>query len=162
LVKGTWTQTGADIDGEVAWDFSGFSVAMSGDGSYIAIGAPLNDGNGGIAGHVRVYGAPPALVEPTTTTVAASTTTTVAKTIQASVVKLNKSTSAKSIAVFAKLTVASSSKVRLTVAGSSVKICKASDVSVRGIKVGMCKLRVTVTPKKGKPVTRNVSLKVSK
>jgi hypothetical protein len=96
------------------------------------------------------------------TTVAATTTTTVAKAIQAPVVKINKSTSAKSIAVFAKLTVSSSSKVRLTVVGSSVKICKASGVSVRGIKVGMCKLRVTVTPKKGKPVSRNVSLRVSK
>jgi hypothetical protein len=260
LINGTWTQTGADIDGEAVGDGSGYSVAMSGDGSRIAIGARGNDGNGNEAGHVRVYDvptvpvptvpaaptitsvvgtngslsvtfasgadgespitnykfsidgtnyialnpvttsspfiisglinattysvtikavniigdslksntvngtpiAPPAIVEPTTTTVAATTTTTVAKTLPVPVVKINKSTSAKSIAVFAKLTVASSSKVRLTVAGSSVKICKASGVSVRGIKVGMCKLKVTVTPKKGKPVSRNVSLRVSK
>ena len=255
LINGTWTRTGVDIDGEAAGDYSGSSVTMSGDGSRIAIGAINNDGNGSDAGHVRVYGvptvpaaptitsvvgtngslsvtfasgadggspitnykysidgtnyialnpvttsspfiisglinattysvtikavniigdslksntvngtpiAPPAIVEPTTTTVAATTTTTVAKTLPVPVVKINKSTSAKSIAVFAKLTVASSSKVRLTVAGSSVKICKASGVSVRGIKVGMCKLKVTVTPKKGKPVSRNVSLRVSK
>jgi hypothetical protein len=266
LINGTWTQTGLDIDGEAVGDGSGYSVAMSGDGSRIAIGASGNDGNGNEAGHVRVYDvptvpvptvpvaptitsvvgangslsvsfasgadggspitnykysidgtnyialnpvttsspfiisgltnattysvtikavnvygdslksntvsgtpiAPPSIVEPTTTTVAVTTTTvavttttTVAKTIQAPVVKLSKPTSAKSIAVFAKLTVALSSKVRLTVAGSSVKICKASGVSVRGIKVGMCKLRVTVTPKKGNPVSRNVSLKVS-
>jgi LPXTG-motif cell wall-anchored protein len=55
LISGAWTQTGLDIDGEAALDFSGYSVAMSGDGSRIAIGAYLNDGNGSDAGHVRVY-----------------------------------------------------------------------------------------------------------
>ena len=39
LISGTWTQTGTDIDGEAAGDQSGYSVAMSGDGSRIAIGA---------------------------------------------------------------------------------------------------------------------------
>jgi LPXTG-motif cell wall-anchored protein len=55
LINGTWTQTGLDIDGEAAGDQSGISVAMSGDGSRIAIGAPYNDGTGSDAGHVRVY-----------------------------------------------------------------------------------------------------------
>ena len=50
-----WTQTGADIDGEAAYDWSGQSVAMSSDGTKVAIGARLNDGNGSKAGHVRVY-----------------------------------------------------------------------------------------------------------
>jgi LPXTG-motif cell wall-anchored protein len=50
-----WTQTGADIDGEAADDQSGYSVAMSADGTRIAIGALFNDGNGSDAGHVRVY-----------------------------------------------------------------------------------------------------------
>ena len=50
-----WTQTGADIDGEAAADTSGSSVAMSTDGNHIAIGAQRNDGNGSMAGHVRVY-----------------------------------------------------------------------------------------------------------
>ena len=54
-----WTQVGADIDGEASYDYSGWSVAMSSDGSRIAIGAPYNDINmgaiGGFAGHVRVY-----------------------------------------------------------------------------------------------------------
>ena len=55
-VSGTWTQLGADIDGESAGDQSGFSVSLSSDGSRVAIGAYLNDGSGGNnVGHVRVY-----------------------------------------------------------------------------------------------------------
>ena len=52
---GTWTQIGADIDGEAAEDRSGNSVSISSDGTKVAIGAPRNDGNGPDAGHVRVY-----------------------------------------------------------------------------------------------------------
>ena len=54
-ISGTWTQQGADIDGEAAGDYSGFSVSLSSDGSTVAIGANLNDGNGADAGHVRIY-----------------------------------------------------------------------------------------------------------
>ena len=52
---GTWTQIGADIDGEAVIDRSGFSVSLSADGSIVAIGAPFNVGNGNWSGHVRVY-----------------------------------------------------------------------------------------------------------
>jgi hypothetical protein len=55
LVGSTWTQMGADIDGEAAGDSSGGSVSLSSDGSILAIGARNNDGNGSAAGHVRVY-----------------------------------------------------------------------------------------------------------
>ena len=48
-------QIGSDIDGEAASDQSGYSVSLSSDGSIVAIGAYLNDGNGSNAGHVRVY-----------------------------------------------------------------------------------------------------------
>ncbi|MDA9781809.1 FG-GAP repeat protein [Schleiferiaceae bacterium] len=54
-INGTWTQVGADIDGEAAVDFSGVSVSLSSDGSTVAIGAYYNDGNGSKAGHVRIY-----------------------------------------------------------------------------------------------------------
>ena len=54
-VSGAWQQVGVDIDGEAAGDRSGSSVALSGDGSRVAIGAILNDGAGSSAGHVRVY-----------------------------------------------------------------------------------------------------------
>jgi len=58
--SGTWSQLGADINGETAGnpdlgDKSGWSVSLSSDGTKVAIGAPLNDGNGTNAGHVRVY-----------------------------------------------------------------------------------------------------------
>jgi hypothetical protein len=51
----TWVQQGADIDGEAAGDQSGRSVSLSSDGARVAIGAYLNDGSGGDAGHVRIY-----------------------------------------------------------------------------------------------------------
>ena len=35
----SWVQIGQDIDGEAAEDESGYSVAMSSDGSIVAIGA---------------------------------------------------------------------------------------------------------------------------
>ncbi|MCD6366481.1 MAG: hypothetical protein J7L46_02960, partial [Bacteroidales bacterium] len=54
-ISGTWTQVGQDIDGEVAGDWSGWSVSLSSDGAVVAIGAIYNDGNGTNAGHVRIY-----------------------------------------------------------------------------------------------------------
>ena len=54
-ISGTWTQLGYDIDGEAGGDESGAAVSLSSDGSTVAIGARLNDGNGTNAGHVRVY-----------------------------------------------------------------------------------------------------------
>ncbi|MEY1639532.1 T9SS type A sorting domain-containing protein [Tenuifilum osseticum] len=50
----TWVQKGADIDGEAAGDWSGYSVSMP-DANTLAIGALGNDGNGTDAGHVRIY-----------------------------------------------------------------------------------------------------------
>ena len=54
-IGGTWTKLGADIDGEAEGDVSGSSVAISSDGTTVAIGAPFNDGAGNSAGQVRVY-----------------------------------------------------------------------------------------------------------
>ena len=51
----SWSQLGGDIDGEAANDFSGFSVSLSSDGTVVAIGAHLNDGNGLYSGHTRIY-----------------------------------------------------------------------------------------------------------
>ncbi len=48
-----WTQMGADIDGEAASDESGHVVSL--DGNRVAIGAPLNAGNGSGSGQVRIY-----------------------------------------------------------------------------------------------------------
>ena len=54
--SGVWSKMGEDIDGQVSWDNSGFSVSLSADGSMVAIGEPFV----GLpekysAGTVRVY-----------------------------------------------------------------------------------------------------------
>ena len=49
-----WIQKGNDIDGEAAFDGSGYSIDMP-DTNTIAIGAPLNADNGSRSGHVRIY-----------------------------------------------------------------------------------------------------------
>jgi len=54
-VSSVWTQVGSDINGEVAGDGSGYTVSLSSEGSIVAIGAILNDGNGVDSGHVRIY-----------------------------------------------------------------------------------------------------------
>jgi hypothetical protein len=54
-VDGNWVQVGSDLDGEAAGDLSGYSVAMSGDGMRVIVGAPFNDANGDYSGHARVY-----------------------------------------------------------------------------------------------------------
>ena len=55
----TKTQVGSDLDGEAAGDGFGSSVALSSDGTRVAIGAIYSDGdgngNGDKAGQVRVY-----------------------------------------------------------------------------------------------------------
>jgi len=51
----SWTQIGSSINGEAMSDSSGYSVALSGDGTVVAIGAPGNDGTNISAGHVRIY-----------------------------------------------------------------------------------------------------------
>ena len=48
LTDGAWVQVGADIDGETADDWSGWSVAMNAVGDTVIIGAPYNAGNGDV------------------------------------------------------------------------------------------------------------------
>lgn len=48
---GQWKQMGSTLEAEAAGDHFGESLALSADGLRIAVGAPMNDGNG----HVRVY-----------------------------------------------------------------------------------------------------------
>jgi hypothetical protein len=56
---GDWVKTGNDLDGEAALDESGWSTALSADGSVIAVGSYKNDGTVASAtdnrGHVKVY-----------------------------------------------------------------------------------------------------------
>ena len=51
-----WEQMGQDLVGEAAFDYSGFAVALSESGTFLAVGAVWNSGaNGFRSGHVRVY-----------------------------------------------------------------------------------------------------------
>jgi YVTN family beta-propeller protein len=90
------------------------------------------------------------------------TPTVVAPKVVAPKVTTSKSVTAKSIATFAKLTVLSTSKVTLKVISGYSKFCKVSGSSLKGLKVGTCKVTITVTPKKGKLTSKTVSLKVTK
>jgi gliding motility-associated-like protein len=49
------TLIGSEIDGKSAGDNFGRSIALSEDGTIMAVGSPYNDGNGEKAGLVRVY-----------------------------------------------------------------------------------------------------------
>lgn len=64
-----WEQVGVDIVGEVADDGAGTSVALSDDGSIVAVGAPANSGGGASAGQVSVleFGLPPVNAAPVIT-----------------------------------------------------------------------------------------------
>jgi hypothetical protein len=73
----------------------------------------------------------------------------------------SKSATAKSIAIFAKIPILSTSKVSLKVVSGYTKFCKVSGATLKGLKAGTCKVTVTVTPKKGKAIPKTVTLKVT-
>jgi len=83
-------------------------------------------------------------------------------TSKAPTVRITRSISGKSIANYAKLTVASTSKLSLRVGGTSSKVCKVVGTSLKGLKAGTCKVTVTVKPKKGLTKSQTVSIKVVK
>ena len=62
MTDGVWVQVGADIDGETADDYSGWSVAMNSSGYAVTIGAPFNAATADSSGHARVFRSAP---EPT-------------------------------------------------------------------------------------------------
>ena len=95
--------------------------------------------------------AAPTVKTPTVNTPTATTPT----------VSKSKSATAKSIAIFAKISVLPTSKVSLKVVSGYAKFCKVSGATLKGIKAGICKVVVTVTPKKGKTIPKTVTLKVT-
>ena len=96
----------------------------------------------------------------TTPTVTTPTVTT--PTVTTPTVTTKKAVTAKSIATFAKLKVLSTSKLKLKVVASSSRFCRVSGTTLKGLKAGSCKVTVTVTPKKGKAISKTVTLKVTK
>jgi hypothetical protein len=93
---------------------------------------------------------------------ATTTPTVTTPTVTTPTVTTKKAVTAKSIAVFAKLKVLSTSKVKLKVVASSAKFCRVSGTTLKGLKAGSCKVTVTVTPKKGRATSKTVTLKVTK
>jgi hypothetical protein len=78
------------------------------------------------------------------------------------VVSSSKAATAASLAKYAKVSVPSGAKVGVKVLPSSAKYCKVVGTSVKGIKNGVCKVTLTVTPKKkGSTVSKTVVLKIS-
>ena len=61
----------------------------------------------------------------------------------------------------AMVTVPAGAKVTVKILSSSSKYCKLVGSSVKGVKNGLCKVTLTVKPKKGSVVTKTVVLKVS-
>ena len=104
----------------------------------------------------------PTVTTPTVTTPTVTTPTVTTPTVTTPKLTTSKSASAKSIATFAKLKVLATSKVSLKVVASSAKFCRVSGSSLKGLKAGSCKVAVTVKPKKGKAISKTVTLKVSK
>ena len=54
-ISNTWQRLGSTLDGAGAGDWFGYSVALSDDGTILAVGALFNDAGGSGAGHVRVF-----------------------------------------------------------------------------------------------------------
>jgi hypothetical protein len=108
--------------------------------------------------------APPTEAIVTTTTVLPPvwTPATVVAAKTSPVVRVSKSISAKSVASYAKISVAKTSKLSLRVTTSSAKYCKVSGTSLKGVKAGTCKVTVTVTLKSGKKSAKTVTLKIAK
>ena len=54
--NGIWIQMGKDLDGEAAYDLSGYSVGISADGKRVIVEAPYKNINGLYSvGHARIY-----------------------------------------------------------------------------------------------------------
>jgi hypothetical protein len=96
---------------------------------------------------------------PTTPGSISATTPTVKL---APTVKVARTLSGKAIASYAKLTVASTSKISLRVGSTSAKVCRVVGTSLKGLKAGTCKVTVSVKPKRGTTKSKTVSVKVTR
>lgn len=72
-----------------------------------------------------------------------------------------KTISGASLARTAKLTVAKGSRISLSVSRATASVCRVSGSAVRALKKGSCSVVVTVTPAKGKKVSRTVRVTVA-
>jgi hypothetical protein len=91
-----------------------------------------------------------------------STTVVTVVGVKASTTQLTRKSarSAKSLATQAKLSVLSGSKISLKVVASTSRNCKVTGTTIKGLKVGSCKVIVTVKPRKGTSRSKTLTLKV--
>jgi YVTN family beta-propeller protein len=88
--------------------------------------------------------------------------TTKVESISSPRVLIARLTSSKSLASMAKLVISKTSKVSLKVSPKSARFCKVSGSSIKGLKVGTCRVTILVKPKKGVTMSRTVSFQVTK
>ena len=116
-----------------------------------------------ISGQTSNDGYSPCTAVTTTTTTAPTTTvpqdSNVLQTLCS--VKKGKSITRACLAKNAKITISSSSKVKIKVATSSTKLCKLSGPSIKSLKAGTCSATMTVTPKKGKAKSYKVKVVIT-
>jgi hypothetical protein len=91
-----------------------------------------------------------------------STTVVTVVGVKASTTQLTRKSarSAKSLATQAKLSVLSGSKISLKVVASTSRNCKVTGTTIKGLKVGSCKVIVTVKPRRGTSRSKTLTLKV--
>ncbi len=157
-------------------------VSIAGFGIQSLVGSPRTtsgSGSGSASGSVSVQ-----TVAPTTTTSnnSVSTTTTTGSTSVTSTsdgsavtvpaatspatvrrmlsVKVGKKVTSSAMVRFAGISAPKSSKVKVSVAKAGARFCKASGTSVQGKKVGVCSVRVSVTPKGQKARVRTIYVNV--
>lgn len=94
--------------------------------------------------------------------VAADTGSRVEKPLLVPAVTSTGSVPARTIAAFANLALSTGAVISLKVAPSSSRYCKVSGKTLKGVKVGPCKVTVTVKPKTGKAQSKTVALVVMK
>ena len=76
-------------------------------------------------------------------------------------VSATRAATATAIAKYVKVVIPPGAKISVKVLSSSSRFCKLTGSSVKGIKKGLCKVTLTIRPKKGSVVTKTVVLKVS-
>ena len=104
---------------------------------------------------------PPPVTTATTLNSVVTVTPSTTVVITQPVVSASKAATATAIAKYAKVVIPPGAKITVKVLASSSRYCKLAGSSVKGIKKGLCKVTLTIKPKKGSVVTKTVVLKVS-
>jgi hypothetical protein len=52
-------------------------------------------------------------------------------------------------------------RLSIRIISTSAKNCRVVGLSIRASKVGLCRVRITVQPRRGKPVTQTVTFRVT-